>query len=1242
MSEQIKKSDIFQEDPFKEVNITIDKGVSLINQYDNALKALASTLSNEVNKTNSVSIKDLEKIIAIEKEASKLINKKKTSQQNLNKLEKERLKLQEQLEVAIAKKNLATSKSNIELQKTRIETNKINKATRDSIKAKQDETNAYKRLSNASRDYKNEAKRLAAELLDLGKRTRENSKDWDKLEKEYNQVASQAIHTDKALKKIDKTLGDNQRNVGNYTDATRGFSNALSQLGIVVSAGIITDKVFTTFADFDENIANIQKTTGLLKDEARELSLSLFDIDTRTSINELQGLASAAGRLGIEGTENILGFVNSADKIFVALGDDLDGTAEEIATGLGKIADQFGLIEQFGIEGGIERVGSVINELAANSKASAGAIFDFTNRLAGVASQAGITQPEIAALGTLFDDAGQSMEVAATVISQLLPILSANQEKFAKTAGLTAEEFSNLLANNPIGALKAVAQGAQSSEKGLDGLNETLESFGVESTRAAGIVGVLANNTEQLTEFQNLANKALEENTSITDENDIKQQTLNAQVEKLTNSLDKYIIGIDSATGVTGGLGSTIGFIARNLGTILNILGKALIAFAVYKTTLIAINIQQKIANTGLANMVKGFFNLKQNADNAGKSVKGVGGALKGIGWTALIGVAIELATAFYDIASGAKEARRQAEELDNYRAEASKEAEEFISNRNKGLNDELDILRRKMEIESSAAKTEAERNKVNTEYLQQRKKLIESNSISIETQIGITERELSSFEDKLNRINEIEKQRVNSSDYSEQTSLLLERTQLSADLGATLGITNTAWFGLLESGAEFSQVQSRLKAEIAATKDELGIYNDELKQSNNNLLDASTNLTVDSNERENNDDKIKAQVKGLKSLNKEREKEKFNMDELNKGKTLDEIEDDEISQLNDREDKFRTERLTKIADAERLETITEKEAQDQRLIAEVDYLLSKKEVLEQYGRDTREIDLSIAEARLNVAKSVNDEILEKENKTLEEQKKNQEEWVKTVNETQKALVEIYNSSIESRIEALKKEEDAATEQLAKFQTLAEDGAILDEQSIADEERRRREAIKEQERLRKQQERAQFIQIALQNVSNGLANGQNVAESLGTTVALQAGLKALFAGFDGFYKGTNNAPEGFAWTDEKGSEIHTDKQGNIKDLGSDGGARLKWLDKGDKIFTHGESMNMLNTSLPSPTTKEKVIVSHTDDLLREQNRLLKNAVESKLTAEQVGSIIHLTTEDKRGNHSRINLYKYKK
>ena len=59
-----------------------------------------------------------------------------------------------------------------------------------------------------------------------------------------------------------------------------------------------------------------------------------------------------------------------------------------------------------------------------------------------------------------------------------------------------------------------------------------------------------------------------------------------------------------------------------------------------------------------------------------------------------------------------------------------------------------------------------------------------------------------------------------------------------------------------------------------------------------------------------------------------------------------------------------------------------------------------------------------------------------------------------------------------------------------------------------------------------------------------------------------------------FWKGTDNAPEGLALTQEKGAEVITDKSGNVKTLGSDKGAQLTYLSKGDKVYkSHEDYIN---------------------------------------------------------------------
>ena len=67
-----------------------------------------------------------------------------------------------------------------------------------------------------------------------------------------------------------------------------------------------------------------------------------------------------------------------------------------------------------------------------------------------------------------------------------------------------------------------------------------------------------------------------------------------------------------------------------------------------------------------------------------------------------------------------------------------------------------------------------------------------------------------------------------------------------------------------------------------------------------------------------------------------------------------------------------------------------------------------------------------------------------------------------------------------------------------------------------------------------------------------------------------------------YWKGTDNAEAGLAWTNERGAEIVTDKAGHIKDFGSDGGAKLTMMEKGDKVYNAQQTKKlMFNNELNS-------------------------------------------------------------
>jgi len=87
-----------------------------------------------------------------------------------------------------------------------------------------------------------------------------------------------------------------------------------------------------------------------------------------------------------------------------------------------------------------------------------------------------------------------------------------------------------------------------------------------------------------------------------------------------------------------------------------------------------------------------------------------------------------------------------------------------------------------------------------------------------------------------------------------------------------------------------------------------------------------------------------------------------------------------------------------------------------------------------------------------------------------------------------------------------------------------------------------------------------------------------------------------------FYKGTENAPEGYAWTQERGAEIIADKSGKIKSLGTNKGAQLTHLNKGDKVFTANESREIMfnndlnNILLNNGISGSNTVVNNSVDL----------------------------------------------
>lgn len=287
-------------------------------------------------------------------------------------------------------------------------------------------------------------------------------------------------------------------------------------------------KCVEEYAKMDDEMTNVRKYTGQAAEEVERMNEDFKKMDTRTPRQKLNQLAEDAGRLGITSTAAVEEFVDGADKINVALGDDL---GDKAVSQIGKLAQMFGEDKTKGLRGAMLATGSAVNELAQNSSASAGYLVDFTARVAGVGKQAGFTQAQIMGLASVLDQNMQQDETAATAVQNLLAKMFQDSSKFAKIAGLNVKDFAKTLKEDANGALLQFLA-AMRAKGGFADLAPMFEEMKMDGSRATGVLTVLADKLDDIKTAQNLANEAYSEGTSVLNEFETQNESVQAQLDK--------------------------------------------------------------------------------------------------------------------------------------------------------------------------------------------------------------------------------------------------------------------------------------------------------------------------------------------------------------------------------------------------------------------------------------------------------------------------------------------------------------------------------------------------------------------------------------------------------------------------------------------------------------------------------------------------------------------------------------
>lgn len=325
-----------------------------------------------------------------------------------------------------------------------------------------------------------------------------------------------------------KTVNSLNKNWGAITQGVAAFTGLSASVRQCVNA----------FTSMDQTMNNVRKFTGQSMEEVLEMNENFKKIDTRTPRKALNGLAADAGRLSITSKEAVEEFVDVADKIDVALGEDLGEDALLLIT---KLSMAFGEDDRLGLRGAMLATASAINELAQNSSASANYLVDFTARVAGVGKQVGLTQAQIMGFGAVMDENLLRDEMSSTAFSQLLTKMAVDTKTFAKMAGVDVKTFTDMVKNDMNKAVITLMENLK-AKGSFNQLGKMFGDMGLDGVRAVNVLAKMVDKIDDIRDRQEIATKAYREANSVLEEFDIQNNTIEGDIEKAKNKFNELTI----------------------------------------------------------------------------------------------------------------------------------------------------------------------------------------------------------------------------------------------------------------------------------------------------------------------------------------------------------------------------------------------------------------------------------------------------------------------------------------------------------------------------------------------------------------------------------------------------------------------------------------------------------------------------------------------------------------------------
>ena len=1207
MAKQIRRSDIAEDNLFGNIKKSAEQSIQALKKLDKGLQQTAESIKKIVQSTKGTNLSNINKLNKAFQDSNTVrqqslkINTEIANQQKLLRqaaIEEEKIKQQK----------IKTEKDLIALNK------KKEQQQRKNVKQLNDERNAYQKLVIKTREQKNESKRLGARLLELEQSGKKNSRAYRELSAEYKNVTRAAQQGDKQLKKLDKTVGDNFRNVGNYRDALGGLQRGLGALGIAFGLSTVVRNVAGVVSNFDQSVTDLAAISGKTKEELSGLTEQAKELGATTQFtaSEIVNLQIELAKLGFT-SQQIQDSTGAIANFAAATGVEIPRAAA-----LGGSA-----LRAFNLEASeMERVVSVLGVATTKSALDFSKLETGLSTVAPVAASFGFSIEDTTALLGQLANAGFDASTSATATRNILLNLADANGDLAKELG------------RPIKSADDLAAGLQELQsRGVD-LAKSLEltdkrSVAAFQTFIAGS-GTLVALRDSITgvnkELQDMADKRLD--------------SVQGQLALLNSAWEGFLLGTNESIGATEIFKEMIGFLAENLDTILVTIGKLIRAFVVYKGTLMLVRGIQFIVNGGLKTMgmnallaVKGLKGMVTGTKSAAVGFRTLGKAMNAVPLLAMIGLLAELAYSWYDVASATAEARRQQDLIDAAKEESAKFTNEKIiaekathEERMRLLDEEL---RKRKALGEDEDELEKERIKKQKESIETSKEVLQSR-LRNESEAFQKVSELQALIERndfrrIGSSKELSKQdELTLKSYLELLNQVAEVTDLEIEGKSVRELTGKIFLDQLKSEKilrgenlkAFKQEVSEYEKLMETKKiDELE-YNVEIKKTQRNIKDVK--------------DKTLSYADAVKKLRAEFKKlYEIELTDLGLG----EISGDPVSKLD--------ESFQRALDVQRRNLLqigaTSEEIEEQMIQNTIDSLTKQIALYEKYGLDTVQLEIQLGELLLQQQELNFQKQEDLASKQLAREKEEAERRIAIA----EAVTDRLSQQIDERVSKIDEEIQAAKKSQDTLRALAEQGNIDAQESLAEQRQIELELQKQRQAELRKKAQLELASSAYSTYESKVAAGSE--KPLAETIRDIGLLQQFIASIPLFEEGTEDTGKNGKGVDGKGgfhAILHPNERVMTKDQNRMVGnlsnmelAQIAQDYRTGKILAQGEGASQIGGAWSSVAVIQK---------LDELQKTIENKPEVDYKVEEIlDGVMKLRKSEKRGNTIVHNKYRIK-